>query len=187
MPVVIFAVIGALLLFVSSLAVTNYFAYEKLKWPIWGIILFYWGLYAVGAFFTFFPISSCARQWVCNLSSAGGITLMVFGYSAVIFYLIAFFSFYHVKSRFLNAKVSDKYIKRVQDQHAQAVIFFFFTTWPAVAFVWGSHHRAAKALRDIQGVAAGEIDNVIEKDLGPVVTWQQLRDKYFKKNKKSPV
>jgi len=143
----ILLVFGALLIVVSSLGVIGYFARGRSGWAIWGIMIFYWALYLGGIYLMIITRKGCTGHLYCDLGSVSGLTMVVFGYSAIGFYLLTIYSYTSLIRKVKKLNFSDRFAEKIRNQHTNAVIVFFFTTWVAAGFVYLIHLRAGRIIR----------------------------------------
>jgi hypothetical protein len=173
----ILLILGAIMIFFSSLQIVGYFARGRVKWPIWGIMIFYWLLYLGGIYLAFGAPRSCTDHFYCDLTQVGGVTMIVFGYSAVAFYLLTVYSYTSLIRKVRKLNFSDQFTEKIRTQHARAVIVFFFTTWVAAGFVYLIHHRAAviikKAIKNPDSTNRKELESELDKVFGRTVDWHK--------------
>lgn len=167
-----FVVLGAILIFFSSLQIVGNFAHDKFKWPIRGIIVFYWLLYLAGAVILYASTKDCSGS-TCNIGAIGGGTLIVFGYSAVTFYVLTVYSFISLRSKMAKLNFSKQITDKINTRHAEAVIVFFFTTWVAAGFVYLIHQRSSKVLKEAKnnpGISKSDLEKRLSKVFGRKIT-----------------
>jgi hypothetical protein len=170
-------VMGAVAILFSGIQITDYFARGSYKWPIWGVIAFYWLLYIAGIVLTYTNPASCT-DGVCQVGKIGGATLIVFGYSAVAFYLLTVYSFTSLRHKMKKLNFSDKFTEKIRDQHSNAVIVFFFTTWVAAGFVYLIHHRASlvvRAAKKDKTISQAELEKRLTEVFGRKVDWHKKK------------
>jgi len=173
-------VLGAVMIFFSSLQIVGYFARDRAKWSIWGVMVFYWFLYLGGIYLMVITRNGCSGHLYCNLGSIGGLTLVVFGYSAVAFYLLTIYSYTSLVRKVEKINLGDKFIEKIRVQHGRAVIVFFFTTWVASGFVYLIHHRAARIIKKALNnpdMDRKELESELDQVFGKTVDWRKKKNK----------
>lgn len=174
--------LGAIMIFFSSLQIIDYFAYDKFKWPVRGIIVFYWALYLFGVYLIYASAHGCSGKF-CSAGEIGGVTLILFGYSAVAFYILTVYSFTSLRRKMRKLNFSDKFTDKIKKQHAEAMIVFFFTTWVAAGFVYVVHHRASVAIKEAKNspdMTQAELEKKLNEVFGRQIS---LKKKNTKKGK----
>lgn len=171
--------IGAVLLFLTGLQIAGYFAKGKAKWAVWGVLIYYWAMYAAGWFLLFFAGSACLDHRYCNIGSIGGLILLGLSASAIIFYEVTIYSYTSLIRKLKKLGFSDQFSDKIRLQHTRAVIVFFFTTWVAAGFVYLIHHKAGliinKALNESENTDRKALEAELNIVFARQIDWRKKK------------